>query len=267
MTQTETPKLTGSVHVSPNTDHLYDALADALMISAKQAVACRGGFHLALSGGSTPRPFYRRLATNPRFRLTPWSETHVWIVDERCVPESDDRSNVKMIRQSLTDHVPLRDGGLHPMPVLEVDPASRYENDLGDVFGLSPTGWRTASSDTIPRLDFVILGIGDDGHTASLFPHSPALSVSNRWIVTNEGSCVTPPPRVTMTFPLLNAARRLAVLVTGKKKAAILERIDRHLQDAGPDAESLPITAIHPMDGDLTWYLDPTAATGQEVNK
>jgi 6-phosphogluconolactonase/glucosamine-6-phosphate isomerase/deaminase len=104
--------------------------------------------------------------------------------------------------------------------------------------------------------------MGDDGHTASLFPHSPALEVTDRWVAVNAGPHVTPPDRLTMTFPLLNAARELAILVTGAKKASTIERVRRQLADHGPDPQSLPITGIDPAphSGELTWFLDPPAA-------
>lgn len=245
--------LPGRVVALAERDDLYDALAMALMDAGLSAVRERGVFHLALSGGSTPEPFYMRLVLDPRFRAVPWSMTHVWIVDERRVPESDARSNMAMIRQTLTDHVPMKSRQLHPMLVLDEDPAGRYERELREVF-------ECVHVPTIPRLDFVLLGMGDDGHTASLFPGSPALGERERLVAVNEGPRVTPPARVTMTYPLLNAARRLAVLVTGVKKAATLRRVSEQCRLAGSDAVLLPITGVEPLDGLLTWYLDGHAA-------
>ena len=261
--KTDTLNLTGPINTAPDLDRLYDDLAATLMALAQQAIVQRSRFHLALSGGSTPKPFYQQLATDPRFDRFPWEQTHLWIVDERRVPEDDERSNVNMIRHSLADHVPLRREAVHPMPVLDDDPVGRYEQELETVFGLD-AGPTSGSVAPCPRLDFVLLGIGDDGHTASLFPHSPAIGVTDRWIATNDGPTVTPPPRVTMTFPLLNAAREIAVLVTGAKKAAVLQRISEQLKDTGPDAQSLPITGIRPADGQLTWYIDAAAAGSEE---
>ncbi len=234
----------------------------SLLTAAIEAVGHRGEFHLALSGGSTPEPFYMRLVTDPRYRTIPWEQTHLWIVDERRVPEDDDRYNFKMIRESLADHLPLRSRQRHPMPVLADDPAALYEAELRRV--VDPNA-------VIPRLDFVVLGMGDDAHTASLFPHSPALAENKKLVAVNAGEHVTPPDRVTMTYPLLNAARRLAVLVTGAKKAATIQRVEEQLRATGPDPESLPITGIQPQAanpndpaaGTLTWYLDALAA-GQD---
>ncbi len=247
-------KLPGSTLVRPDTHDLFEALGDALTATAMEAVRERGVFHLALSGGSTPEPFYISLVIDPRYRVFPWERTHVWIVDERRVPEDNDKSNIRMIREALTDHTTIRRSQVHAMPVLSTDPAGEYEQTLRDVFGQTP---RCIAADGTPRLDFVLLGMGDDCHTASLFPHSAAIRVMDRWIVVNEGEHVTPPDRVTMTYPLLNAARRLAVLCVGSKKLAALKRVAAL---KAPDTHDVPVSGIRPADGVLTWYLDAAAA-------
>ncbi len=255
-------QLTGDVHVARSTDDLYDDLAAVLSRAATQAVRQRGIFHLALSGGSTPEPFYVRLVIDPQYRFLPWQQTHVWLVDERRVADSDDRANIKLIRESLTDHVPMRKRQVHAMPALADDPAVLYESDLREwAIGATSAAGSAAPDAAPPRLDFVLLGMGDDGHTASLFPHSPALDVVDRWVSVNAGPHVTPPDRVTMTFPLLNAAREVAVLVTGSKKAATIERVRRQLADHGPDPRALPITGVDPTPhgGELSWFFDPAA--------
>ncbi len=254
------PQLTGRVHIRDDREDLFDDLGMNLLQAATQAVEQRGIFHLALSGGSTPERFYMRLVIDPRFRALPWSETHLWLVDERRVPLDDELSNFRMIRESLSEHVPLPRRQIHPLPVSEESPAEIYEQELRDAFS-QPQG--------TPRLDFVLLGMGDDGHTASLFPHSPALNERDRLIVVNEGDNVTPPPRLTMTYPLLNAARELAVLVTGEKKAEAIQHI-AHQLNTTPDPAALPILGINPLTtqhatpdtpSPLTWYLDSAAAT------
>ncbi|MEM6458302.1 MAG: 6-phosphogluconolactonase [Planctomycetota bacterium] len=255
--------LPGTVVTAPDTETLFEKLGDALLAAALNAVEDRGVFHLALSGGGTPEPFYVRLVTDPKYRAIPWAKTHVWIVDERRVPEDHEKSNIKMIREALTDHAGLPSEAVHPMPVLADDPAGEYETVLGEVFGL-----RIADGGT-PRLDFVLLGMGGDCHTASLFPGSPALA-STRWIDTNDGTHVVPPPRVTMTYPLLNAARRLAVLAVGQGKAAALRLVADQHATGSPNIDAIPITGIRPDTpsssggggGELTWYLDDDAAAG-----
>lgn len=254
--------LTGTVHVAPDRDRLFDDLAAMLIKSAFDAVQQRGEFHIALSGGSTPEPFYMQLVTDPRYRMIPWDKTHVWIVDERRVPENHEQSNIRMIRESLLDHVVIEPRQIHPMPVLADDPVGEYEAELRSVFGCEMT---------LPRIDFVLLGMGDDCHTASLFPHSPAIDVKDRWIAVNEGEHVTPPPRVTMTYPLLNAGRYLAVLITGAKKAAAIRRVAQQMAKA-PDPANLPITGIDPSTyennpGRFTWFLEEAVCQGEESDE
>lgn len=248
------PKLTGPVHVFPDHDALFESLGDALLNAAREAVDARGAFHLALSGGSGPVPFFMRLMTDLRYRALPWEKTHVWQVDERRVPDDDERRNYKMLRETILDHIPTPQRHKHPMRVMEDGPDRLYEAELREVFGLA---------DGLPRMDFVQLGMGEDCHTASLFPHSPALTVADRLVAVNAGEQVTPPDRVTMTYPLLNAARSLAVLVTGAKKAAPIRRIEKQLADAGPDPATLPITGVAPTDGAVSWYLDAAAAAAE----
>lgn len=251
-------KLPGFVHVAPDTEQLFDDLGSALLGNAQRAVRERGVFHMALSGGGTPEPFYIRMVTDPKFRAFPWEQTHVWIVDERCVPEDHEKSNIKMIREALTDHVPIKRSAVHPMPVLADDPAKAYEDEM---FGAFPD----LSRIEFPRMDFILLGMGGDAHTASLFPASPALGVTDRWISTNDGDRVVPPPRVTMTYPLINHGREVVVLLVGAGKHATLKQIEAQIASGGPDIQELPITGIDPSPagGELTWYLDKAAATGQ----
>ena len=226
-------------------DRLLDLVAGAMVLAAEAAVEARGEFHVALSGGTTPEPLYMRLVIDPRYRLWPWERTHVWVVDERRVPHNDERSNWRLIHEALVAHVPVRARHLHPMPVEGEDPAMAYEGQLQRHL---PGG----------RLDFVLLGMGTDGHTASLFPHTPAASEAERWVAVSEGPTVVPPSRVTMTYPLLNASREVAVLVTGQKKAATWRRVEA----GGSSAAELPVLGVLPTDGGLTWFVDEVAAGG-----
>ena len=249
-----TLQLAGTVRVVSEADHLYDTLALALWRTASDAVDDRGSFHLALSGGSTPEPFYMRLVTDPRYRRIPWENTHIWVVDERRVPDDDDRSNFRMIRQRLADHVPTPKRFLHPIDALDENAADVYEREIRRVFQATASGGEPVC------LDFVLLGMGDDAHTASLFSGSPAQGETKRWISFNDGPAVRPPPRITMTYPLLNAAREVAILVTGARKRAAIRRVEKQLNEVGPDPLKFPITAINPRRGHLTWYLDGAAA-------
>ena len=244
--------LPGEVHVAPDADQLYDDLAAVFTSIGLEAERERGVFHVALSGGTTPWPFYQRLVIDPRFRAVPWERTHIWIVDERRVPDDDGLSNFKHLRDSLLEDIPIPAMQVHPMMVMRHDPEKLYEAEMRAVFG---------AGEEVPRLDFVLLGMGDDCHTASLFPKSDAIGAMDRLVAVNDGPNVTPPARVTMTYPLLNAARLLAVLCVGAKKAEALKRVVDQMK-TGPDPVNLPITGIRPTDGEFWWYLDGEAAGG-----
>lgn len=242
--------LWGSLEPAPDVDVLFETLGDALVQSALNAVQTRGVFHLALSGGGTPEPFYIRLVTDPKFRMLPWEKTHVWLVDERRVPLTHEKSNYKMIAESLLDHVPMKSRNKHPVAVDDADPGHAYERELIGTF----------ENGVEPILDFVLLGMGDDGHTASLFPGSRGLNENVRWVINNDGPGVVPPDRVTMTYRLINGARHVGVLCVGAKKLPTLQRIDEQVKAGGPDVVKLPITGVRPTRGRLVWYLDKDAS-------
>ena len=234
------PPLPGSVVVRKDTDDLIDVLGSELVLHAKTCVRAFGDFHLALSGGSTPEPLYKRLMYDPPLRELPWKRTHLWIVDERRVPPTDDRSNYKMIREYIVDHSGIPEDQVHPVPVELDDPATAYERTLREVLG-----WREKGHD---RLDCCLLGMGGDAHTASLFPHSPALGETERLIALNEGPHVTPPPRVTMTYRLINASRLVAVLVTGRGERETLAKVAAGAGGGG-SIKDMPILGINPVGG------------------
>ncbi|HVZ93649.1 MAG TPA: 6-phosphogluconolactonase [Phycisphaerales bacterium] len=242
------PALPGSVVVRDDAEDLHAAMGADLLLHALNCVRAFGDFHLALSGGSTPLPFYRRLMVDPMFRAMPWSRTHLWMVDERRVPFTDERSNYAHIRDYIVEHSDIPREQAHPMLAIEDRADELYEAELRETLG-----WREKGQD---RLDYVLLGMGNDGHTASLFPNSPALlAPRERLVVVNAGPAVTPPDRVTMTYTLLNAARLIAVLVTGEGKRETIRRVAE-----GREPESkLPIRGIKPVGGVLRWYLDSDA--------
>lgn len=243
------PRLPGQVIARRDTESLHGALGADLLIHAQNCARTFGDFHLALSGGSTPLPFYERLMIDPAFRALPWNRTHLWIVDERRVPEDDPRCNFTHIREILVDHAGIPREQVHPMLAHLDDADIHYERLLRETLA-----WREPGHD---RLDFVLLGMGDDAHTASLFPHSRALRERQRLIVANDGPNVTPPDRITMTYTLINASRFIAILVTGAKKRSTIAR----LTHAGAEANisELPVLGISPLGGTLRWYLDSEA--------
>jgi 6-phosphogluconolactonase len=256
------PSLPGTVVVRPTTDELIDAVAADLVMQAHACVRTFGNFQLALSGGSTPVPLYRRLMYDPNYRGLPWGRTHLWVVDERRVPFDDERCNFKTINEIIGEHSDIPREQVHPIFAMLPDADAQYAQTLRDVLG-----WREKGQD---RLDFVLLGMGSDAHTASLFPHSPALvdRASDSLVRVNAGPSVTPPDRVTMTLHLLNASRCLAVMVTGKGKRAMIERVAAAWSGrSGARVDDrlvheLPVLGLSPLAGELRWYLDFAACPG-----
>ncbi|MSR29795.1 MAG: 6-phosphogluconolactonase [Phycisphaerales bacterium] len=241
------PRLPGQVVVETDVHALFEALGARLVATAMDAVARWGDFHLALSGGSTPFPFYLSLMTDPRYRAMPWSRTHLWIVDERRVAFDDAKSNWRQISEIFVGHAGIPDSQIHPMMATAADAAAQYEGALRAALATRPA--------LEQRLDFVLLGMGDNGHTASLFPETQVLDERERWVADCDGPTVTPPPRVTMTYPLINAARVVAVLVAGKGKADMIHRV----ATGRDDFHAIPIKGIKPTRGELVWYLDAAA--------
>jgi 6-phosphogluconolactonase len=213
---------------------------------ANLAVAARGRFSVALSGGATPRRTYELLAAPPLADQAPWDRVHVFWGDERCVPESDPRSNAHLARAAWLDQVPIPANQIHPMHCA-ADPAAgarRYEAQLREFFAGQP-----------PILDLVFLGLGDNGHTASLFPGLPVLKEAERWaaaVYVAEQDLY----RVTLTAPLINQAALVAFLVAGPAKAGVLREVLH-----GPrDPARLPAQLIQPHPGELLWLTDLAAA-------
>lgn len=246
-----TPHLPGTVVAAPDVDQLIDLVAVDLVTHAMNCVRTFGDFHLALSGGSTPEPLYERLMYDPDYRQLPWRRTHLWIVDERCVPFDDDRSNFRMIRETIVDHADIPPEQVHPMQVSLPTADIEYERHLREALG-----WREKGQD---RLDYVLLGMGADGHVASLFPHTEPLRDAERFVRFNTAP-VEPVERLTMTFTLINAARLIAVMVAGSAKAETIRRVGR----AEEPVDTIPIRGVQPLSGELKWYLD-AAACGEDA--
>ena len=233
--------------VYPDSQSFVDGAAEFIAGLAAQAITERGRFTIALSGGGTPRPIYARLASAGYRERIDWSRVHIFFGDERCVPPDDARSNYRMAREALLDHVTLPPENIHRIQG-EIDPAQAaliYEQDLQTLF----------RSTSFPAFDLICLGMGDNGHTASLFPGTAALREHMRWIVPQYVE-VMATWRVTFTAPLINAARNIAFLVEGAGKADMLWRVLN-----GPfDPDVLPAQMIQPVDGQLHWLLDAAAA-------
>jgi 6-phosphogluconolactonase len=235
------------ITVYPDHLSLVDGAAAFIAGLAVEYIVARGRFMLALSGGSTPRPIYARLAAADHAERINWGKVHVFFSDERCVPRDDAASNYRMAREALLDHVPLPPDNIHRMRG-EDDPAQAalaYEQELQGVF-------RTA---TAPAFDLICLGMGDDGHTASLFPGTAALRERERWVVA-QYVAVARAWRVTLTATLINAARHILFLAEGAGKSETLQRV---LEGAyQPDV--LPSQLIQPVSGQVHWFVDAAAA-------
>ena len=242
--------LRGEQVVCPTAEECAASLAGTLAQHLKHRMDVVGQTHLALSGGSSGRLLCVALAGEARLGASEWARIHLWMVDERSVPDDDPRLNFGLICDALVAHVPLPAGNLHPMPVLQADGAERYQRELRDALA----GRQDASE---RRLDAVVLGMGGDGHTASLFPGTPALDEQERWVVINDGERVAPPrPRMTMTYPFLNRAHFIALLVTGAGKKEILQRV---AENSG-DRHALPVTGVIPAPSSrMLWFLDLAA--------
>ncbi len=208
---------------------------------------------VCLTGGSSPEGLYRLLAEEPWRSKVPWDRTHWFIGDDRFVPQSDPLSNMGAARRLFLDRVGAPDGTIHPMPTEAPDPdeaARRYEAELKAFYG----GQRLDPAR--PLFDLVLMGLGSDGHTASLFPQSPALFEKERWVLGIAEAGMTPfVPRVTLTFPALASTGEMLFLVDGAGKAPILHRVL-----AGED---LPARRAY-AEGDLDWLV-VRAAAGENV--
>jgi 6-phosphogluconolactonase len=222
--------------------HLRRLLADA--------IAARGAAWIALAGGRTPRVVYEHLAGGGAPAID-WSRVHVAFGDERLVPPGHADSNYAMARAALFDRVPIPAAQIHRVEGERrsaAEAADAYHAALARAFALAPGAW--------PAFDVVLLGVGADGHTASLFPNTPALRVADRLAAAAEAPSA-PAARVTLTYPVLNGARAVILLVGGEDKAGAVARA---FDDAVPIAEC-PVRGVRPQAGSLTWHLDTAAAS------
>ena len=238
-------------YVEPDAAALARRAAQYFVEMAGEAVEAQGRVRIAISGGSTPKAAFEQLAdlNQPwRWRM-PWDKLDLYWVDERCVPPDDAESNYRMTREALLDRVPLRPEQIHRMEG-ELEPeaaAARYESELRSNFHLEGA--------ECPRFDLVELGLGDDGHTASIFPRTEAIHEMTRLAVANRVPQLDT-WRVTLTWPVINHARSVFFLIAGQQKAAILQEVL-----TGPlDTERLPSQLIWPSSGILTLILDRAAA-------
>jgi 6-phosphogluconolactonase len=236
-----------TLEVFPDLDALSHHAADWLLAAAR---AKEGIFAVSLSGGSTPRRLYRILANPPYAGSFPWERTHWFWGDERFVPRDDPMSNYRMARETLLSRTPVPPGNIHPVPTEMASPdaaALTYERALKSFYGadrLDPAR---------PLFDVTLLGLGPDGHTASLFPGTAVLAVRDRWVA-SVADAAHSKARVTLTYPALESSSQVAFLVSGEEKRTIFAKFRRGDQ-------SLPAARLRPV-GPLWLFADRTVVEG-----
>lgn len=237
-------EIAGRLTVYPSAAALAGEVADWL---TTLATASDNAFVICLSGGSTPKRLYERLAQPPYLREFPWERTQVWFGDERFVPPDHPDSNYRMAREALLGHVPIPAENVHAMDTMRIDAADTaadYDKALRDFYGSS-----TLDPER-PIFDVNFMGLGPDGHTASLIPGEPVLDERRKWVTAVPHG--RSEARITMTYPVLESSRVVAFLVTGAEKAGILAEVRS-------GASSVPAARLR-TDGEVMWFADREAA-------
>lgn len=240
-------RVIGKVEVFDTPQTLVEKLAEKFAELAKTAIYENGRFTVSLSGGTTPKALYERLAKPPYSGDIQWDSVLIFLGDERCVTHDHHDSNYGMIKTALLDKVAIPESSVFPTMGQAEDPeqsALQYDETLRRVF--------VAPDDQIPSFDLILLGLGPDGHTASLFPDSKALNEFKRLYVANYIEKFES-HRLTMTYPLINEAQNIVFMVSGESKASILKEV------LGPQKQ-FPAQAVQPRSGSLHWFVDKDAA-------
>jgi 6-phosphogluconolactonase len=246
------PLESAEVRVLPDPESLHRAAAEEFLRAAREAILERGRFAVALAGGQTPRDTYELMVTCPRARIgkLPWEKMHFFFGDERCVPPDHAESNYRMVKETLLSQRRIPAANVHRIRA-ELEPARAaddYEAELRQFFGPGPG--------KVPRFDFVMLGLGPDGHTASLFPGTDALHETTRLVVAHHVPQIQS-HRITLTLPVFNAAGEVMFVVSGQDKAEVVRAAVR---GGGPEA-LLPAQRVQPASGRLLWLVDQAAAS------
>jgi 6-phosphogluconolactonase len=235
------------IRVHPDLDSLSAAAAEVIVEKLGCAQSDHSRATIALSGGSTPRKLYANLGRHPWRERIDWPRLHVFVVDERFVPPEDDESNQRMIRETLLATSPLPGENFHPIPFIPYQPeraAREYEQELVAFFGRA----------RVPAFDVALMGMGPDGHTASLFPGTRAVEIKDHWVAATMNPA-GPSQRITLTLPVINAARTVIYLITGADKSETLRMVIEEKPTAFPTAH------VQPTSGELIWLLDKAAAS------
>jgi len=242
--------LVHDLHLVENNEEVASDVADFFIRSAGEATD--RPFRVALSGGSTPRTLYRRLTSTRCADRVKWPQVEFYFSDERCVPPDHPESNFKLANETLFEPLSIKAGQVFRIEGEAEQPdlaARRYEKTIRQQFSSPSPAW--------PRFDLILLGLGDDGHTASLFPNSGALDEKARAVVSSESPRGVL-HRITFTAPLINHAHRIVFMVTGAQKAPAIHAV---LEDDTVNARQYPAKLIRPIEGRLIWALDRAAAS------
>ena len=251
--------MNGNLQILDDGAAIAEAVAGHWRNLSREAIDARGGFHVALAGGNTPRTLYQRLARADYRRALDWQHTHIYFGDERCVPRDHPDSNFLMAQQALLSRVPVPPSQVHPMfepgdeplPQAAERSAARYADLL--------QARLPRSEDGLPVFDLILLGMGDDGHTASLFPGTAILQEQTRPVAAQYVDKLDA-WRISLTLPTINAARQVAILVSGESKAERIAELARTAGDAPDERRTrYPVQRVRPQ-GRLNWYLDTAAA-------
>jgi len=236
---------------------LSKALLSVISSSSAQAIASHNKFNVALSGGSLPSVLATSLSSLEPNSID-FSRWHVYFADERFVPLTDPESNFKLCTEQFLSKVPIPSDNIHPISLPSTncleDCAREYQAMLEEKFGYH------SSSEAHPIFDLILLGMGPDGHTASLFPFSSELGEVHKWVAPVKKAPKPPPERITLTFPILNRANRVVFVVTGEGKGEVLKRVVEDGEDSFGRKGELPARMVSPGTGKLWWFVDDAAA-------
>ncbi len=245
------------VHIFESLEEIAKGAAQRIALIAEECIKTQGRFNFVLSGGKTPRRLYELLASEKFKDRIKWNKTHIFFGDERCVPPEDEESNYRMAQEALLSHVPIKPENVHRMPG-ELAPAKGALNYALTI--------EQAMEGEFPIFDCVLLGMGLDGHIASIFPQTEALEETDAWVTCTE-SPKEPKDRITMTLPLINAANNIIFLLAGEDKAEVLTKVYRYQnstlaerQNQVVSAFDLPASFVIPSEGQVYWFVDRSAA-------
>jgi 6-phosphogluconolactonase len=236
------------IRIFSDPQQMVEAAAEHFYHSAVSAHHRSGCFSVALSGGSTPRKLHRRFCEKPYILNIPWKSTHIFWVDERMVPYDHPESNFGASKKDFLDKLSLPPDHVHPMPI------SKNRNTLAKQYQLQLKTYFSKQNRSEPVFDLILLGIGTDGHVASLFPENPFSGTSNQWVITARGG----DPhvwRLTLNYAILNSAKEILFLISGVGKASVVESLFEN------PSKKLPAHRIRPLNGKITYLMDQEAAS------